>query len=293
MGKTENSTNESIRGGESPERCKSEHDDKQEGLKRRRNENSPDSGDLYKVKEPESKRNDFNDDSKHDDSLDRGNREKRDYSADYSSRSPESRRDVSRSRGSDRKRKRVDESRERRADSQDSRSKDRERQRDSSRDRRRRYNSRDRSRDNSRRRSRSRHRRSRSRSRRSRSRGSNSRHTKLFIGNLSFDTDIQTLNRIFSKYGRLTDVYIPRPNNRDESPRYGRPSPKSKGYAFVTYAHPDDAADALRDWDDRELDGRVIAVEYSKPRKPQFRYGSGSRGHRRGGYSRSRSRRRY
>jgi len=293
MGETENSTNESIRGGESPERFKSEHDDKQEGLKRRRNENSPDSGDLYKVKEPESKRNDFNDDSKHDDSLDRGNREKRDYSADYS-RSPESRRDESRPRGSDRKRQRVDESRERRADSQDSRSKDRERQRDSSRDRRRRYNSRDRSRDYSRRRSKSRHRRSRSRSRRSRSRGStSSRHTKLFIGNLSFETDIQTLNSIFSKYGRLTDVYIPRPNNRDESPRSGRPTPRSKGYAFVTYAHPDDAADALRDWDDRELDGRVIAVEYSKPRKPQFRQGSGSRGYRRGGYSRSRSRRRY
>jgi len=293
MGETENGTDGSMddtRGAGSPESGKSRHENKPEG--RRKHDNSPDSGDLLKVEEPESKRNDFNNDSKHDDSRDRGNREKRDYSTDYSSRSPKSMRDRSRSRGSAGKRKRVDESRERRADSRDSRSRDRDRNLESSRDRRRRYNSRDRSRDYSRRRSRSRYRRSRSRRSRSRVSGSG-RHTKLFIGNLSFDTDVQSLNRIFSKYGRLTDVYIPRPNNRDESPRYGRPSPKSKGYAFVTYSHPDDAAEALRDWDNRELDGRVIAVEYSKPRRPQPRYESRSRGYRRGGYSRSRSRRRY
>lgn len=218
------------------------------------------------------------------DACDRGTRE---FSGDESS--PDRKRDRSHSRGSDAKRKRVNESRERRSESKDHKSRDRERKTDSSRDKRRRYNSRDRSKDNSRRRSRSRRRRSRSRSRRSRSRGSN-RPAKLFIGNLSFDTDVDTLDRIFSKYGRLADVYIPRPNQREET--RGRPSPRSKGYAFVTYEHPEDAADALRDWDQRELDGRKIAVEYSKPRRTQ-RYRSRSRGYSRNysrGYRRGRSR---
>jgi len=70
---------------------------------------------------------------------------------------------------------------------------------------------------------------------------------KLYVGNLSFDTDEQRLEAKFGKFGRITDVYIP----LDGAP--GESGAKPKGFAFVSFDDPRDANDAMQSLDGREV----------------------------------------
>jgi len=109
-----------------------------------------------------------------------------------------------------------------------------------------------------RRRSRSPRRSSRS-PRRSRSpRGVDAGGTKIYIGNISFKTRESDLEYYFEKYGKITDVYIPR------EPGSERP----RGFAFVTFRDARDAEDAADAMDNRDIDGRAVRVNLARPRGP-------------------------
>ncbi|KAG9350618.1 hypothetical protein JZ751_024507 [Albula glossodonta] len=58
---------------------------------------------------------------------------------------------------------------------------------------------------------------------------------KLFVGGLSFDTNEQSLEDVFSKYGQITEVVVIK----------DRESQKSRGFGFITFENPDDAKDAM------------------------------------------------
>lgn len=81
----------------------------------------------------------------------------------------------------------------------------------------------------------------------------------LKIDNLTYSTSPNTLRRIFEKYGRVGDVYIPR----------DRFTKVSRGFAFVRFHdkhHAENAMDAL---DGFMLDGRELRVQmalYSRTR---------------------------
>ena len=78
---------------------------------------------------------------------------------------------------------------------------------------------------------------------------------KLYIGNLSFDTEEDTIRQVFEEYGELIDVYQP-------LDRYsGRP----RGFAFVTIAK-DGASRAIEETDGMELDGRILRVNEAQPK---------------------------
>ena len=47
---------------------------------------------------------------------------------------------------------------------------------------------------------------------------------KLYIGNLPFETDIDTVNEIFSEYGEIIDTYAP----------VDRFTDRPRGFAFIT-----------------------------------------------------------
>ena len=47
---------------------------------------------------------------------------------------------------------------------------------------------------------------------------------KLYVGNLSFDTTMETIQSLFEQYGTISDCFLP--NDRQT----GRP----RGFAFVT-----------------------------------------------------------
>ena len=78
---------------------------------------------------------------------------------------------------------------------------------------------------------------------------------KIYIGNLSFDTEEDTIRACFEEFGELTDLYIPL--DRDS----GRP----RGFAFVTMGR-DGAANAIEATDGLEMDGRVLRVNEAQPK---------------------------
>ncbi|KAJ8387774.1 hypothetical protein AAFF_G00150750 [Aldrovandia affinis] len=74
---------------------------------------------------------------------------------------------------------------------------------------------------------------------------------KLFVGGLSFDTNEQALEDVFSKYGQITEVVVIK----------DRETQKSRGFGFVTFENPDDAKDAMAAMNGKSLDGRQIRVD--------------------------------
>jgi len=88
----------------------------------------------------------------------------------------------------------------------------------------------------------------------------------VFVSNLSFDTDEETLASIMGKTGRVREVRLVR--NRDTN--------KSKGYAFVEFEDQKHVAEA-RKRDNELLEGRPMYVSECDPDKkgPVFKYQTG------------------
>ena len=80
---------------------------------------------------------------------------------------------------------------------------------------------------------------------------------RLFVGSLSWDTTEQSLRDAFKKFGQVADCVIVK--DRDTG--------KSRGFGFVTMADRKDAQRAIKELDDRELDGRRIVVNVATERK--------------------------
>jgi len=93
--------------------------------------------------------------------------------------------------------------------------------------------------------------------------------TKLYVGNISFDTTEDTLRSTFGTFGgAITDVFIPVDRN----------SGRKKGFAFVTLDSAEAADKAIQGLDQTNLDGRTIRVNISKPREDRAPGGGGGGG---------------
>jgi RNA recognition motif-containing protein len=88
------------------------------------------------------------------------------------------------------------------------------------------------------------------------------RGTKIYVGNLNFDTTLEDVQAVFSEYGDVKDCFLP--SDYDGNPR---------GFAFVTL-DDDSALKAIEGLDGTELGGRTINVKKSLPKesKPKDRY---------------------
>ena len=93
---------------------------------------------------------------------------------------------------------------------------------------------------------------------------------KLFVGNLSFNTDERRLEELFVSVGPVDTVNIV----RDQM------TGRARGFAFVEMQSDEDAQNAIQRLNDTELDGRKLAVNEARP-KPAG--GGGDRGGRPGG----------
>ncbi|EXB54608.1 Cold-inducible RNA-binding protein [Morus notabilis] len=80
--------------------------------------------------------------------------------------------------------------------------------------------------------------------------------SKLFVGGLSFSTNETALTEAFSQYGQVVEAKIV----------MNKVSDKSKGFGFVTFASVDEAHNALTEMNGKALNGRVIFVDYAKPK---------------------------
>ena len=81
--------------------------------------------------------------------------------------------------------------------------------------------------------------------------------TKLYVGNLSYDTTEERLRTAFAEAG--TVVAVDMINDRDT----GRP----KGFAFVTMENDEAAQNAIRMLNEKNLDERAIKVNVARPRE--------------------------
>jgi RNA recognition motif-containing protein len=96
--------------------------------------------------------------------------------------------------------------------------------------------------------------------------------TRLYVGNLSFNTTTDTIREQFGALGQVTDVHVV--TDRET----GRP----RGFAFVTMGSPAEAAKAINELNGAMLDGRPLRVNEAEER-PQRSGGGGGGGGPRGG----------
>ncbi|CAM9886146.1 unnamed protein product [Chrysoparadoxa australica] len=83
--------------------------------------------------------------------------------------------------------------------------------------------------------------------------------TKLYVGNLGWDTTTDDLRNAFSSYGNLVDCVV----------ISDRETGQSRGFGFCTYETGGEAQDAIAQMDGVDLDGRQIKVNLSRPRAPR------------------------
>lgn len=79
----------------------------------------------------------------------------------------------------------------------------------------------------------------------------------LYVGGLPDDVDIKLLKSMFSAFGDVVDINLPMDYTTN----------KHKGYAFVEYQWPEDAADAIDNMDNSEILGKTIRANIAKPTK--------------------------
>lgn len=97
--------------------------------------------------------------------------------------------------------------------------------------------------------------------------------TKLFVGNLSYNTTENQLQDMFAAHGAVTEV------DMIVDKFSGRP----RGFAFVTMESKDAADAAIKAINGHEIDGRALTVNEARPREDRPpRSGGGGRGGDRG-----------
>jgi RNA recognition motif-containing protein len=97
--------------------------------------------------------------------------------------------------------------------------------------------------------------------------------TKLFVGNLSFNTTQNSLQDAFSAHGTVVEVAL----------MLDRETGRSRGFAFVTMDSPEAAQAAISAMSGAQLDGRALTVNEAKPREERPRGGGGGGGYGGGG----------
>ena len=88
--------------------------------------------------------------------------------------------------------------------------------------------------------------------------------SKLYVGNLSYDTTEDGLRTMFAKAGTVVSVDMIK--DRDT----GRP----KGFAFITMNNQAEAEGAIKMLNEKMLDDRAIRVNIAKPREERPRRNS-------------------
>ena len=97
-------------------------------------------------------------------------------------------------------------------------------------------------------------------------------NSKLYVGNLPFDTTENDLQDLFAAFGPVTEVNLV--TERDTG--------RSRGFAFVTMATPEGAQAAVTGLAGKDIKGRNLTVNEARPREERSEgFGGRPRGGRR------------
>src|ERR687895_523673 len=109
--------------------------------------------------------------------------------------------------------------------------------------------------------------------------------SKLYVGNLSYNTTSSDLEQLFSQHGTVQSAEV----------ISERETGRSKGFGFVQMGSDEEAQAAIAALNGQQHDGRALTVNEAKPREDRPRGGGGGgggygggRGRRRGGRGRRR-----
>src|ERR1700756_4711314 len=92
--------------------------------------------------------------------------------------------------------------------------------------------------------------------------------TKLYVGNLPFNTTENELQELFSQAGAVQEVML----------MQDKFTGKSRGFAFVTISNEQEAQNAISQINGKTLEGRALTVNEARPREPRAPGGGGGGG---------------
>src|SRR5882672_2349232 len=96
-------------------------------------------------------------------------------------------------------------------------------------------------------------------------------NTKLFVGNLSFNTTENDLQDAFAAHGTVVEANL----------MMDRMSGKPRGFGFVTMGTPEEAQKAIDALNGASVGGRTLTVNIARPREERPSGGRGGGGGRR------------
>ena len=89
--------------------------------------------------------------------------------------------------------------------------------------------------------------------------------TKLYVGNLAFQTTSQQLEELFAQAGTVQSANVV--EDRDTG--------RSRGFAFIEMSTAEEAASAIEQFNGKEVSGRELKVNEAKPRENRSGGGRG------------------
>ena len=92
--------------------------------------------------------------------------------------------------------------------------------------------------------------------------------TKLYVGNLAFQTTSEELQELFAQAGTVESASVVE----------DRMTGRSRGFAFVEMSTKEEAAAAIEQLNGKEVGGRALKVNEAKPRENRGGGGGGGRG---------------
>ena len=91
--------------------------------------------------------------------------------------------------------------------------------------------------------------------------------TKLFVGNLSFNTTENDLQDAFAAHGTVVEANL----------MMDRATGRPRGFGFVTMGSPEEAQKAIDAMNGASLDGRALTVNIARPKEERPPGGGGRR----------------
>ncbi len=82
---------------------------------------------------------------------------------------------------------------------------------------------------------------------------------KIYVGNLSYDTDDNTLRTLFSSHGTVSSATV----------LIDRETGRSRGFGFVEMENDNEATAAIAALNGKSVDGRSLNVNEARPREPR------------------------
>ena len=98
---------------------------------------------------------------------------------------------------------------------------------------------------------------------------------KIYVGNLSYNTDGESLRTAFAEFGEVTSAEAVT----------DRETGKSRGFGFVEMPNKAEAEAAIKALNGKELDGRALNVNEARPKAERDDRGGRGGGGARGGTS--------